>query len=604
VLSPSDGNAMGTYTETYGYDAVGNLLTMLHQVSTGSWLRRYAYAEPSQIDEAATGNRLSATSLPGDPDGGPFSAKNEYDAHGNTTRMAHLPQLVWDERDRLRSTTRQVVNTGTPETTYYAYDGGGQRVRKVTDAAAQQNQEPRRRAERLYLGGVEIYREFGPDRSTVTLARETLHVPVGAERIAVVETRTVGNDPALAQAIRFQYSNHLGSAVLELDEAAAVVSYEEYFPYGSSSYQAVRSTLETPKRYRYTGKERDEESGLYYHGARYYAPWLGRWTSCDPKHTLPRPIRREPRREPKEGEPLPKTEETEPQATCDSEIVDLYRYAQDNPVVNFDPDGKDPVSKVALTAAKALARRLFKELGQDLAKAVTKRIGREAVKRLAEDVSQKALKHALEHTGEVSEKVVHTLFKKGLGKAEIVELIKTTLKKGNAAVLSEISENGKLAFVIEKEFSEQIGSKVEQKILRVVVDKEGNLVTAFPVSKLLQRVSIKGIQVSAQLAAVAAVIAFYESEANAAQKDAEARRKKAEERNALETVLEWVVPFGLAESSNIAIEPNFSAIRAHTDTAIKEVEAELGRELSAEEKQQIGSDIYQIWVDETYKRKE
>lgn len=36
------------------------------------------------------------------------------------------------------------------------------------------------------------------------------------------------------------------------------------------------------KRYRYTGKERDEESGLYYHGARYYIPWLARWTAIDP----------------------------------------------------------------------------------------------------------------------------------------------------------------------------------------------------------------------------------------------------------------------------------------------------------------------------------
>ena len=36
------------------------------------------------------------------------------------------------------------------------------------------------------------------------------------------------------------------------------------------------------KRYRYTGKERDEESGFYYHGARYYAPWLGRWLATDP----------------------------------------------------------------------------------------------------------------------------------------------------------------------------------------------------------------------------------------------------------------------------------------------------------------------------------
>src|SRR5205823_2399005 len=29
-------------------------------------------------------------------------------------------------------------------------------------------------------------------------------------------------------------------------------------------------------------KERDDESGLHYHGARYYAPWLARWTACDP----------------------------------------------------------------------------------------------------------------------------------------------------------------------------------------------------------------------------------------------------------------------------------------------------------------------------------
>ena len=36
------------------------------------------------------------------------------------------------------------------------------------------------------------------------------------------------------------------------------------------------------KRYRFTGKERDEESGLNYHGARYYAPWLCRWVSVDP----------------------------------------------------------------------------------------------------------------------------------------------------------------------------------------------------------------------------------------------------------------------------------------------------------------------------------
>ncbi len=36
------------------------------------------------------------------------------------------------------------------------------------------------------------------------------------------------------------------------------------------------------KRYRYTGKEKDEWTGLSYHGARYYAPWLRRWCAADP----------------------------------------------------------------------------------------------------------------------------------------------------------------------------------------------------------------------------------------------------------------------------------------------------------------------------------
>jgi RHS repeat-associated protein len=70
--------------------------------------------------------------------------------------------------------------------------------------------------------------------------------------------------------------------VLELDEHAQVISYEQYYPYGATSYQAVRARTDTPKRYRFTGKERDTETGLYYHGARYYIAWLGRWSSCDP----------------------------------------------------------------------------------------------------------------------------------------------------------------------------------------------------------------------------------------------------------------------------------------------------------------------------------
>lgn len=55
---------------------------------------------------------------------------------------------------------------------------------------------------------------------------------------------------------------------------------EEFTPYGESSFGGFAR-----KRYRFTGKERDEESGLSYHGARYYSPGIARWTEVDPQQS-------------------------------------------------------------------------------------------------------------------------------------------------------------------------------------------------------------------------------------------------------------------------------------------------------------------------------
>lgn len=280
---PGDGTAMGTYIERYIYDAVGNILSIQHRGSNPvqpGWTRTYAYHETSQLEAGKVNNRLSSTTI------GATTETYRYDGsaglHGNITAMPHLPLMQWDFRDQLRATAQQVVNNGgTPETTWYVYDANGQRVRKVTERQTSEL-EPKRIKERIYLGGFEIYREYENDGDTVKLERETLHIMDAKQRIVLVETKTQGDDDSPSQLIRYQFSNHLGSASLELDDQAQIISYEEYTPYGSTSYQAVRSLLETPKRYRYTGKERDEENGFYYHGARYYAPWLGRWLNADP----------------------------------------------------------------------------------------------------------------------------------------------------------------------------------------------------------------------------------------------------------------------------------------------------------------------------------
>ncbi len=301
---PHDGQAMRRYLERYEYDAVGNFLRMVHQAANGNWTREYAYEEPSLLEFTKTSNRLSRTSI------GATTEPYSHDAHGNMTAMPHLPLMRWDFEDQLQATSRQVVNNGgTPETTYYVYDAAGQRVRKVTERQAPVGQTPTRMKERIYLGGFELYREYAGDGQTVTLERETLHIMDDKQRIALVETRTQGSDPAPAQLIRYQFGNHLGSASLELDDNAQIISYEEYHPYGSTAYQAVRSQTETPKRYRYTGKERDEESGLYYHGARYYAPWMAQWVSAKPVGAR--------------------------------DVMNRYAYVNRRPTIMLDPHGAD-----------------------------------------------------------------------------------------------------------------------------------------------------------------------------------------------------------------------------------------------------------------------
>lgn len=268
-----DPQALRNYKEQYEYDPVGNFKTMSHLAGNGAgnWSRNYAYDDPSLIEPAKGSNRLSQTAL--QTSGAPTAEPYAYDAHGNIMQMPHLPLMQWDFKDQLSTSSRQVAITGSPETTLYVYDAAGQRARKVT-----LRQDGARKNERIYLGGFEVYREYNGTGNVVTLERETLHVMDYKQRIALVENRPAGSP---AQLIRYQLGNHLSSASLELDDKARIISYEEYAPYGNTSYQAVRTRTETPKRYRYTGKERDEENGLYYHGARYYALWLGRWTSCD-----------------------------------------------------------------------------------------------------------------------------------------------------------------------------------------------------------------------------------------------------------------------------------------------------------------------------------
>jgi RHS repeat-associated protein len=317
--APTDSLAMRPYIQVYTYDPAGNMTSLQHAAGTGSYTRVFAYNN-NAADRAAFGvppasvmnNQLLATTLGANP-----PVKYTYDGHGNMTDLIQLPSMAWDFKDAFVSCVQQAVSSGTGLTTYYNYDANGQRSRKVTVGAAAAGGKPPLLSERLYIGGFELYRAYD-NAGNISLQRETLHITDDSGRIAMVDNKTLdtgGTDPMTLNTYypRYQYGNLLGSAMYELDGNANIITYEEYHPYGTTSYQAATTALDVPaKRYRYTGKERDEESGLYYHGARYYAPWLCRWTAADPIGI--------------------------------GDGLDLYVYCSNNPVMLRDMDGTEDVA--------------------------------------------------------------------------------------------------------------------------------------------------------------------------------------------------------------------------------------------------------------------
>lgn len=262
--------AVALYEERYAYDAVGNMTEMRHLVGgSTAWVRAYSYAEDGSGDPVSN-QLVDTTESVG-------TVTYQHDDRGNIVFLPHLyndgatpptANVTYDDRGQM---VKALLNA-TDYAVYY-YNDAGERVRKVVVKAALVE-------DRRYYGGFEVWRKS--TSGTLTEERTTLHVMDGEKRIAMIETRTTGTGAPVAR-VRYQLGNHLGTSVLEVNESGAVISYEEYHPYGSTAWWTNDGDAEvSAKRYRYTGMERDEETGLQCHGVRYYAVWLGRWTSADP----------------------------------------------------------------------------------------------------------------------------------------------------------------------------------------------------------------------------------------------------------------------------------------------------------------------------------
>jgi RHS repeat-associated protein len=250
------------YTETYQYDNVGNMSLWKHNYIDSS-------GNPSgstrQFTLAPGNNRLAHVLV-----GSATDYQYAYDPDGNLIQESTERHLDWDARNRMRGF--RIQPDGAPPSLYaqYLYDSGGQRVMKLVRDQSGNYQTT------IYIDGVfEVQRAVS---TTGTIQNNSLHIMDNQKRVAIVRVGpALPGDGAPEAKIKYQIGDHLGSSNAVVDNTGAWINREEYLPYGETSLGSFAR-----KRYRFTGKERDEESGLCYHGARYYMPWLARWSAGDP----------------------------------------------------------------------------------------------------------------------------------------------------------------------------------------------------------------------------------------------------------------------------------------------------------------------------------
>ena len=260
------------WSQTYTYDRYGN-----RRVTAGaSHGSNQALTPQSTADIAAGTNRLAGT-----------KGVNTiaYDWAGNLTADWAGNSFKYDGDNRMVA----FDTAGTDSDTTYAYDGEGRRVRKVVGGSSGII------TTYVYNVGGQLLAEFGG---------------------------TAPDQPGT----RYLTPDHLGSTRVVTAEDQSVLSRHDYLPFGEeigaayggrssvSGYTANRTDGPAQK---FTGKERDNESGLHYFGARYFSGAGGRFTSPDLINV------------------------TWKRLVNPGNTLNKYSYAANNPLLYVDPDGQD-----------------------------------------------------------------------------------------------------------------------------------------------------------------------------------------------------------------------------------------------------------------------
>ena len=250
-----------------------------------------------------------------------------YDDNGNLTAEATSRRFSWDHADRLVGFRTQAGGGepsvhATTSTTRTASGCGSWCARQ--DGAVSVT---------TYLDGAFEHHRWARRRRTTRCTSRTAGSASprsGSGR----RTRTTAG-----RRCSYHLADHLGSSAVVLDQDGGFVNREEYTPYGETQLRRLRPQAVPVHR-----GERDEESGLDYHGARYYAPWLGRWVSPDPDGLD------------SDGRAPP----------LGADGPNPYWYARGNPVTLADPTGRQAVAaphKRADIGPIAALQRAAVELG-------------------------------------------------------------------------------------------------------------------------------------------------------------------------------------------------------------------------------------------------
>ena len=235
--------------------------------------------------------------------------------------FAYRRNYTWNERNLLTKSSDRNF------TVHYRYGDDGQRALKYTDEG---------RSETLYFNNFFTIHIPTQDQNNPQGLRVHKHIFVGNSRLVTAMTHTDNQGDNEEQKAKRYYchSDHLGSAQFVTDWKGRQYEHIEYTPYGELWIEEVAAGLDKLP-FRFTGKELDEETGLYYYGARYLDPKYSRWLSGDPalNDYIPKaPIDDEAK---KHNENLPGMG-----GVFNVVNLHLYHYAGNNPVKYTDPNGK------------------------------------------------------------------------------------------------------------------------------------------------------------------------------------------------------------------------------------------------------------------------